>query len=64
MKKTFWFMNDGINPDTIYGSGYPVCIDTEELERLSQEWGVDLREQMHEASEDEITEYGIYDSNT
>ena len=47
--KTYYFIDYGINPDSIYGDGYPVCLDEAEVQRLSREWGVDLFEQMHEA---------------
>ena len=38
-------------------------IDLHEVERLAREWDMtteELLEQMHEASEDEIAEYGIW----
>ncbi len=57
--KTYYFINDDINPDTIYGSAYPYCMEQSEVDQLSREWGVDLYEQMHEATESEIAEYGV-----
>lgn len=62
MSKTYYFINDNVNPDAIYGNGNPVCIDRAETDRLSGEWECDLMEQMHEASEEEIDQYGKYDS--
>jgi len=60
--KRYYFINAGENPDKIYGSGNPVCIDQAEFDRLCKEWNVDLHEQMHEATEEEIAQYGVYDS--
>lgn len=57
--KTYYFINDNVNPDTIYGSAYPYCMEQAEVDQLSREWGVDLYEQMHEATEAEIAEYGV-----
>lgn len=57
--KTYYFINDDINPDTIYGSAYPYCMERSEVDQLSREWDVDLYEQMHEATESEIAEYGV-----
>lgn len=48
-----------------YGSCDPVCIDLAEVERLANEWGYEsvekLLDQMHEADDGEISEYGVYD---
>ena len=60
--KKYYFINAGENPDRIYGDGYPVCIDQAEFDRLSREWDLDLHEIMHEASPEEIAEYGVYDA--
>lgn len=60
--KTYYFPNDG-HADAIYGSQYPVCLDEAEVKRLSREWGEDLFEVMHEATPDEIAEYGVYNSD-
>lgn len=57
--KTYYFINSDINPEAIYGSEYPYCMDLAEVERLSREWDVDLFGQMHEATADEIAEFGI-----
>lgn len=50
-----------------YGSESPVCIDMTEVKRLASEWGYEsadqLLEQMHEADENEISEFGTYDSD-
>lgn len=49
--------------DSIYGDQEPVCIDLNEVKRLSREWGIsieDLLNQMHEADESEISKYGVY----
>lgn len=50
--------------DAIYGDQLPICIDLAEVNRLSREWDMtpdELLEQMHEATDDEIAEYGIAD---
>ena len=62
--KTYYFPN-AENADAFFGSQSPVCVDAWELDRLAAEWGMEsdeLRAQVHEASEDEIAEYGVYDS--
>lgn len=58
-----YYMADDEFADKIFGDQYPVCLDKKEVERLSREWGVDVFEQMHEASQSEIDEYGVYDSD-
>lgn len=61
--KTYYFPNDEYI-DAIFGSQSPVCLDHEEVDRLSHEdggWGK-IWDQMHEASAAEIEEYGVYDS--
>lgn len=59
--KTYYFINDGINPECVYGQEEPVCIDAATVEWLNTEWGVNLFDNMHEASAEEIEEYGVYD---
>lgn len=59
--KTYYLPADGINPDTIYGGGPMVCISAEEIARLSHEWGVDLMEQMQEATQEDIELFGVYE---
>ena len=64
MKKTYYIANNE-HSDKIYGSELPVCIDLAEVERLAREWDMtadELLEQMHEADEEEIEEYGVYNS--
>lgn len=63
-EKMYYFANDEY-VDYIYGSGELVCIDFAEVKRLASEWEMtieELMEQMHEATAEEITQYGIYDS--
>ena len=64
--KTYYIANDNYEcSNSIYGSETPVCLDMEEVERLSREWGTPIQElldMMHEADADEISEYGVYDS--
>lgn len=62
--KTYYIANPE-HSDAIYGDQLPVCIDLAEVERLAREWDMateDLLEQMHEASESEIEECGVYDT--
>ena len=62
--KTYYFPN-AEHSDAFFGGQSPVCVDAAELDRLAADWGLDddeLRAQVHEASEDEIAEYGVYDS--
>ena len=48
--------------DTFFGNQSPVCIDEAERDRLASEWGMDVNEDFREATEDEIAEYGVYNS--
>lgn len=46
----------------------PVCIDSQEVDRLTTAWETeekaasDIFNQLHEATAEEIAEYGVYDS--
>lgn len=60
--KQYWIVTKGQEADDIYGGQYPVCLDTEEVERLSKEWDRNLFDVMHEATDEEIEQYGKYDS--
>ena len=55
---TYWFVNADADIDSIYGTADPYCMTSDEVKTLSLEWDVDLFEQMHEASVDEISRYG------
>lgn len=62
--KTYYFPNYEYE-ENFFWRDYPVCVDTEELHRLSQGWGLtweEIMEQVHEAGQDEIEEYGTYDA--
>lgn len=63
MEKTYYFANDEYI-DAVY-VGDPVCIDRTEVQRLASEWDMteeELMDQLHEATADEIEEFGVYDS--
>ena len=61
-----------INPDTAFGNSDPVCVDKKEAERLMREWygpysatpsdDIKFEDLFREATADEISEYGTYDS--
>ena len=57
----YFFINADVNPELIYGSDYPTCLSEKAVRALSNEWGVDLFEQMHEASQKEIESYGVFE---
>lgn len=62
--KTYYFP-DTEHYDAFFGASIPICLDLTELERLAHGWEIDfdeLLDQVHEAGDDEITEYGVYDS--
>lgn len=62
--KTYYFPNTE-HYDAFFGASIPICVDLAELERLACGWEIDfdeLLDQVHEAGDDEITEYGVYDS--
>jgi len=62
--KTYYILTDMEG----YGSEYPVCVDRAEAERLCREWNdgihaLDFDEIWREASEEEIAQYGRYDTD-
>lgn len=62
--KTYYFP-DTEHYDAFFGASTPICVDLTELERLARGWEInfaELLDQVHEAGDDEITEYGVYDS--
>lgn len=62
-QKIYYFPNPGCE-DAIFGGGDTVCIDYAEIVRLAAEWETTadaLLEQLHEATEDDISAYGTYD---
>lgn len=64
MKKTY-YIADTEYSDAIYGDQLPTCLDLTEVERLAREWDMtadELLAQMHEATEDDINEFGIYNA--
>ena len=61
--KTYYIANDEY-ADKIYGSETPVCLSLNEVQRLAREWDMtteELLEQMHEATANEINEWGVYE---
>ena len=56
--KVYYILND-MNG---YGSEYPICVDRKEAERLAREWNSEFDEIWHEATENEIADYGWYDT--
>ena len=60
--KTYYFINSDVNPDRIFGFEYPCCLDHAEVSRRANEWGENVWDDFHEATESEIAEYGVYDS--
>ena len=64
MSKTYYFPNGEYN-DEFFGGSDAVCVDIEEVQRLACEWGMttdELMARLHEATEDEIAEYGVYNT--
>lgn len=64
MEKKIYYFPDSEHCDTFFGPGEYICVDETELRRLAFGWDMeyeDLLEQVHEASEAEIAEYGTYD---
>lgn len=61
--KKYYFPDDEYI-DSIFGWQDPICLDRAETDRLSHEDGgwENIWDQVHEASADEIAEYGVYDS--
>ena len=63
--KTYYFPNPEFN-DSFFGGSDAVCVDHAEALRLASEWDMtetEIMEQLHEATADEISEYGVYDSH-
>lgn len=63
MSKTVYYMiNRDVDPDTWFGSDYPVCISAVEIASLAIAWGKtfdELMEQVHPANINEMVYYGI-----
>lgn len=62
--KTYYFP-DSEHAVDFFGPEDPICIDRRELERLAYEWDLttdEIPEQVHEATDEEIELYGIYNS--
>lgn len=60
-KKT-WYLPDDEHADAFFGPVTPVCVDMDELIRLAEGWEMPLDElldQVHEASEEELAEFGV-----
>lgn len=60
-----YFTPNADHMDAWFGSACPVCMDLAEVSRLASDWGMELDEamdQLHEASDAEIAEFGVYDS--
>lgn len=62
MKKYYFPNSEYI--DAVFGGQYPVCLDREEVDRLSREDGEweNIWDQVHEATAQEIETYGVYNS--
>ena len=63
MTKTYYIANSE-HSDSIYGDQLPTCIDLNEVKRMAREWDMTIEElldQMHEADESEIAQWGVYD---
>ena len=59
--KTYYFVTNEMDADGIYGNAYPYCMTEEEVKYLSAEWDVNLFEKMHEATADELAQFGTGD---
>ena len=57
----YYIVTEGPVADKIYGDQYPVCLSEREVTRLCNEWETNLFDIMHEASAEEIAEYGVYE---
>ena len=58
----YYFVNDNVDPDLIFGKEEVCCLNEEEVKRLSKAWDTDVFQQMHEATEKEMELYGVYNS--
>lgn len=67
MEKTYYFPNSE-HIDHWFWGDEPVCIDRQEAERMAMGWETeersadDILNQLHEATDEEIEKYGVYDS--
>ena len=65
MKNKIYYIADSEHIDQIYGDLDPVCVTLAEIERLAREWDMttdELLEQFHEATDEEIEQFGTYDT--
>lgn len=58
--KEYYFVNSSIDPRSIFDGNEPVCIDENEITRLSEEKGYDIEAVCHLASPDELLRYGFH----
>lgn len=57
-----YYFPDDEYVDEVFGAQDPICIDEQELDRLCREWGEEVRDQVHEATPEELERYGHYDT--
>lgn len=63
-KKKYYFPNDETADGFYFGGETPICFDLAALKCLAEEWEMPLRmlrADVHEATPEEIREYGVYD---
>lgn len=59
--KKYYVLNDDVDPQVIFGQVFGACVDDEVIASLVEDFDEDIRECFHEASEEEIREYGTVD---
>ena len=62
--KKYYMLNRGVDEASVFGGESVCCLDAAEIYRLDREWKCDLMDDFHEATPDEISEYGVYDSDS
>jgi len=58
-----YYFPDAEYEDEIFGNDSACCFDLLEVIRLSQGWECNLLEEMHEATQDEIKEHGVFNTD-
>lgn len=70
MRKKYYVLCDGVDPDEWFWAEAPCCIDKWELDRLVNDFSygkprgtkAELRREWREATDEDIAEFGVYDT--
>lgn len=61
-KKKYYALNEDVDPQVVFGQIFGACVDDEVIASVVEDLGENAREMFHEASPEEIEEYGTVDN--